>query len=56
MLLSPGFGWPAHFRGSTTSVTANLALTAGSHSQSGQYLGRLEATSEACSALSLKPK
>ena len=27
-----------------------------SHSQSGQCPGRLEATSEACSALSLKPK
>ena len=32
------------------------ALTAGSHSQSGQCPGRLEARSEACSALSLKPK
>ena len=33
-----------------------LALTAGSHSQSEQRLGRLEARSEACSAFSLKPK
>ena len=32
------------------------ALTAGSHSQSGQCPGRLEARSEACSALSLRPK
>ena len=38
---------------------ASLALKAGSHSQSlpvGQCPGRLEARSEACSALSLKPK
>ena len=34
----------------------SLALTAGSHSQSGQCPGRLEARSEACPALSLKPK
>ena len=33
-------------------VAASLALTAGSHSQS----GRLEGSSEACFALSLKPK
>ena len=33
-----------------------LALTGGSHSQSGQCPGRLEARSEACSALSLKAK
>ena len=31
-------------------------MTADSHSQSGQCPGRLEARSEACSALSLKPK
>ena len=31
-------------------------LTAGSHSQSGQCPGKLEAKSEACSAVSLKPK
>ena len=35
---------------------ASLAFTEGSHSQSGQCPGRLEARSEACSALSLKPK
>ena len=35
---------------------ASLALTADSHSQSGQCPGRLEARSEACSALALKPK
>ena len=34
----------------------SLALTAGTHSKSGQCPGRLEARSEACSALSLKPK
>ena len=34
----------------------SLALIAGSYSQSGQCPGRLEARSEACSALSLKPK
>ena len=38
------------------SGAAGLPLTAGSHSQSGQYPVRLEARSEACSALSLKPK
>ena len=36
--------------------SANLALTASSHSQSQSSPGRLEARSEACSALSLKPK
>ena len=36
--------------------TTRLALTAGSHLQSGQCPGRLEVRSEACSALSLKPK
>ena len=35
---------------------ASLALTAGSHSQSHSSPGRLEARSEFCSALSLKPK
>ena len=38
------------------SGAASLALVAGSHSQSAQRPGRLEARSEACSALSLKPK
>ena len=43
--LSPSYLW-----------AAGLALTAGRHSQSGQCPGRLEARSEDCSALSLKPK
>ena len=34
----------------------SLALTSGSHSQSGQCPGRLYESSETCSALSLKPK
>ena len=37
-------------------LSMRLALTAGSHSQSGQCPGRLEARSEAYSVLSLKPK
>ena len=36
--------------------TTGLAMTADSHSKSGQCPGMLEARSEACFALSLKPK
>ena len=64
VLLSLGLGWPGPSRVSTISRflprlifgAASPALTAGSHSQSGQCPGRLEARSEACFALSLKPK
>ena len=66
MLLSLELGWPNSppSQGSTISRflprlifgAASPALTAGSHSQSGQCPGRLEARSEACFALSLKPK
>ena len=63
MLLSLELGWPGPPQGLNnlkisphfTYGAANLALTAGSHSQS-HSPGRLEARSEACSALSLKPK
>ena len=40
----------------SSAISSSFALTAGSHSQSGQCPGRLEARSEAFSALSLKPK
>ena len=64
MLLNLGLGWPDPLQGLNNLRflphfiygAASLALTAGSHSQSGQCPGRLEARSEACSALSLKPK
>ena len=64
MLLSLGLGWPGPLQALNNLKIpppsylrcCSLALTAGSHSQSGQCPGRLEARSEACSALSLKPK
>ena len=65
MLLSLGLGWPGPLQGlnnlkisppSFIYGAASLALTAGGHSQSHSSPGRLEARSEACSALSLKPK
>ena len=64
MLLSLELGWPGPPQGLNNLKisphfiygAANLALTAGSHSQSHRSPGRLEARSEACSALFLKPK
>ena len=65
MLLSWGLVGLTPFRGPTISGSipylicgaARLALTRQSgHSQSGLCPGRLDARSEACSALSLKPK
>ena len=41
---------------SSPFLSTSLAVTAGTHSQSGQCPGRLEARSEACSALSLRSK
>ena len=63
-VVKPGLGWPGPLQGLNNLKisphpiygAASLALTAGSHSQSGQCPGRLEARSEACCALYLKPK
>ena len=63
MLLSLGLDWPSPLRGSTISRflpriiygAASLALTK-AVTQSGHCPDRLEARSEAYSALSLKPK
>ena len=41
---------------SSPVLSTSLALTAGTHSQSGQCSGRSQARSEARSALSLRPK
>ena len=68
MLLSLALGWPGPLQGLSSlrdsSPMLSMVLQAlhsqqavtHSHDQSGQCPGRLEARSEACSALSLKPK
>ena len=68
MLLSLGLGWPGPLQGFNNlkipppiislvlQILHSQQAVTHSHSQSGQYPDRLEARSEACSALSLKPK
>ena len=59
-VVKPGLGWPGPLQGLNNLKiiygASRLALTAGSHPQSGQCPGRLAARSEAGFALSLKPK